>query len=543
MNTGQKIGFVVPRYGVEVVGGAERLVRALAEQLHARGRPVEVFATCVLNLHEWKDHYQPGPSLVNGVPVQRFPLDPVDLGQLRRTSMKADAWQPVPYSEQIAFVRQAANSTPLYQQLRDRQHEFACFIFAPYIFGTTYWGAQTVADKALLLPCLHDEPYAHWTIYRELLESVQGILFNAEAERRFTVEQLGLVNPWTAVVGYGFETDGPPGDAARFRAARQLPPELLLYSGRLESGKNVHLLIDYFTRYKTERPGPLTLAFTTDRGDVTPPLRPDVVTLGFLSEEELRDAYASAAVLCQPSLHESFSIVMMEAWLQGTPALVHGDCAVTSEHVERSSGGWCFRSYEDFRAALDEALANPTMRAERGQAGRRYVAEQYNWTAVMNRLDEALDRFTKPRTLATQLAQRGVRRALDFARPRFDDQLTQVVRRAEADLTHGLSAAQVGTLRDAARVSRPDYQVQSALPLVGKAVAWLRRNLTSHLREPYLDPILAQQERFNQALLDSVLPALERSLREQRRLERQVRLLEQQLRQVQGQPLVEDEER
>jgi alcohol dehydrogenase (cytochrome c) len=36
------------------------------------------------------------------------------------------------------------------------------------------------------------------------------------------------------------------------------------------------------------------------------------------------DAYAGANLLCQPSLHESFSIVLMEAWLAETPVLVDG---------------------------------------------------------------------------------------------------------------------------------------------------------------------------------------------------------------------------
>jgi hypothetical protein len=41
------------------------------------------------------------------------------------------------------------------------------------------------------------------------------------------------------------------------------------------------------------------------------------------------------------------------------------------------------------------------------------------------------------------------------------------------------------------------YVVRSAAPLVGPLIAWTRRNLTSHLREPYLDPTLRRQETFN----------------------------------------------
>ena len=46
-----------------------------------------------------------------------------------------------------------------------------------------------------------------------------------------------------------------------------------------------------------------------------------------------------------------------------------------------------------------------------------------------------------------------------------------------------------------------DYQVRSGLPVVGRLIAWARRNLTSHLREPYLDPVLERQVAMNRELL------------------------------------------
>lgn len=46
-----------------------------------------------------------------------------------------------------------------------------------------------------------------------------------------------------------------------------------------------------------------------------------------------------------------------------------------------------------------------------------------------------------------------------------------------------------------------DYQVRSRLPLFGPLVAWIRRNLTSHLREPYLDPTLERQVALNHELI------------------------------------------
>lgn len=42
------------------------------------------------------------------------------------------------------------------------------------------------------------------------------------------------------------------------------------------------------------------------------------------------------------------------------------------------------------------------------------------------------------------------------------------------------------------------YVVRSRIPVIGRLVAWLRRNSTSHLREPYLDVMIERQVVFNQ---------------------------------------------
>jgi len=48
------------------------------------------------------------------------------------------------------------------------------------------------------------------------------------------------------------------------------------------------------------------------------------------------------------------------------------------------------------------------------------------------------------------------------------------------------------------------YAVQSKLPLIGRFIVWIRRNLTSHLREPYMDPMFERQVTFNRQVLNLI---------------------------------------
>src|SRR5262249_7656124 len=128
-------------------------------------------------------------------------------------------------------------------------------------------------------------------------------------------------------------------NAERFVAKYGLK-DFLLYVGRKEVGKNVPLLVDYFAQYKRQYRGELQLVLVGKGAAEIPPHRhQDILDLGFLPEQDKLDAYAAALALCQPSLNESFSIVMMEAWVAGTPALVHANCAVTREHCLEANGG------------------------------------------------------------------------------------------------------------------------------------------------------------------------------------------------------------
>jgi hypothetical protein len=68
-----RIAFVIERYGLDVVGGAEHYCREVAERL-AQLYPVEVLTTCALHYDRWANHYPAGREELNGVGVERFPV-------------------------------------------------------------------------------------------------------------------------------------------------------------------------------------------------------------------------------------------------------------------------------------------------------------------------------------------------------------------------------------------------------------------------------------------------------------------------------------
>ncbi len=442
--------------------------------------------------------------MVNGVPVRRFPTDDVDTELYDRLVVKAFT-KPgtLTYTEEQQFIDNSIHSQELYNYVRDHAEQYRCCVVVPYLFGTTYRINQIMQGKTIHIPCLHDETFAYFSIFHEMLEEAGGILFNA-VEEQALARRLGIGNRNGMVVGVGF-SEARAGDASAFRQKHGLGDSpFLMYSGRFEPPKNVPLLIDYFQRYKREHPSDLRLVLI-GRGPVQIPQRPDILDLGFFRPGTMHDALAAATALVQLSVNESFSIVIMEAWQQGRPVIVHSDCAVTRGHVERGGGGWAIGSYEEFENSVTTLLANPAVANERGALGRAYVAREYSWDIVLSRFQSALDRFLSPHTLYDSLSQRGIRRAKSFSAVRYADQLHSALEQViPAIKGAGVEQADRATMTLLAQVGQPDYTIKSNLPVFGRLIVWLRSQLTSHLKEPYLDVIVSRQERFNFAVQERI---------------------------------------
>jgi glycosyltransferase involved in cell wall biosynthesis len=387
-----RVAFVVPRYGADVVGGAETLVRGFAEHLATAGHAVEVLTTCARDHFSWANVHRPGAGLEHGVVVRRFPVRPRDGHRYVFLEQRILRRRPLPIEEERQWVEASVRSPELFAHLAARRTDHDLVCFAPYLFGTTLAGVPLVPDRAVLIPCLHDEPFAHLGVVREAFHACRGFIFNTPPEAALADKLYGIGDRPAGIVGLGIDPP-PPTDPAAFRRRHGLEGPLLLYLGRKETGKNVPLLIRYAQRYRATHRADLTLVLAGDGPVTAPPDTPGIRDLGYLDPREKAEAYAAATVVCQPSVNESFSIVLMEAWLAGTPVLVHGRCAVTAHHVAHADGGLMFEDFYEFAGALDLLLGDAAARARLGAQGRAYVEAEYGWPAVTLRLRDTLERL------------------------------------------------------------------------------------------------------------------------------------------------------
>ena len=382
----EKIAFVVQRYGEEVIGGSESECRMYAERLTPY-YDVEVITTCAIDHLTWRNDHAPGVSTLHGVTVRRFPVSRErDLGRFFQLSQQLTAKGSGRTEEEIEeWLRvQGPVADGAIDYLCEHAGEYKVVLFMTYLFYLTAVGLPRFPGRSILIPTAHDEWSMYFACYREIFEYARGFVYNSEAEHRF-VDSLFLETAGKPSITIGAGVEYPAGLLPDIRERFGITRPYVLYCGRVEGAKGCDRLIDYFAAYKRRFGGELMLVLT-GKVDMPLPQREDLLALGFVSEEEKYALMASSVAFALASQFESLSIVVLESLMMGRPVLVNGECEVLRDHAVISKAGLWFRDADEFCGALRYLLTHPAEDAQMCENGRRYVAERYNWSAILARL-------------------------------------------------------------------------------------------------------------------------------------------------------------
>ncbi len=411
-----RVAFVTPRYGREVVGGAESAARQLAEHLVAStGWCTEVFTSTALDHLTWRSELEPGDQTMNGVLVHRFSPE------AERSSKFYELDGRIRLAPGHATREQAEDWIDMNGPVTPRLVEALCAssadvaAFYPYLYYPIVRAIGRVPMPAVLHPAAHDEPALYLPVFADTFASADALVFHTMAERRLVQRHYPVAGLPQLLLGLG--TELPP---ARRRSGAEVlgsgDRPYVASVGRVDEHKGSKMLAAYFAEYKARRPGPLALALI---GPVAyrPPRHPDVVLTGMVSDEDKYDVLRDALALVSPSALESFSLAVTEAWTLELPVVVNARCGPTREHCERSGGGLWFGSYREFEAVLDRLVADAALRRSLGARGRRYVERHYRWPVLIERYARFLEEVSARGKLSAEAVAASVRGSEPANRP------------------------------------------------------------------------------------------------------------------------------
>jgi glycosyltransferase involved in cell wall biosynthesis len=382
-----KLACVIHRFGADIAGGSEGHCRAIAQHL-ASTHDVTIVTTCAKDHVSWANHYPEGESRDGALTVVRVPVARQrDLYRFRDISDRLFSEKATAEEQEQWFRENGPDAPELLAYLRRTAPSFDLILFWSYRYYQSYFGVPIAGDRAVLVPTAEADPLMQVPSLRGWFAQPSGYIFLTPEE----VDLLGdRVPPLTPRTTIGLGIDPPsqvPGRAVL--APLNLPDPYILYLGRVDPNKGCDTLLKFFEKYvDAGRTTPLVMA-----GPVNMPVpeHPLIRRLGYV-DSATRDALlAHARVLMMPSPFESLSVVLLEAWNYGVPALVNARCAVLKGQVLRADGGLHYRNAGEFAACLDYLMDRPENARMLGAQGRAYVDREYRWPTVMGKLEQLLN--------------------------------------------------------------------------------------------------------------------------------------------------------
>ncbi len=424
-----KIAFIVPRYGTEILGGAEYHCRLVAERMAERHQ-VDVLTTCARDATTWQNEYPEAPDRIRGVMVRRFAnaqtRDPQAFDRLSARVLSPGHTA----ADEAEWLRQQGPwCPPLIDYLTRHHATYDGLVFFGGVHALSVVGLAVAPSRSILVPAAKDEPALDLAIVREAFGRPRAIAYNTPTERRFLASRFPIRAEVQDVIGCGVDlpqhhayprqgpgaSDATEGDVetgreddpaagrrvgshltsrgAMFRRRHRLHGPFVLYGGRIEAGKGCEELVEYFSSY-VEAGGEAALVLMGVK--LMPlPEEPFMTFAGLLSETERGQALEAATVVVVPSPVETLSLLALEAFSVGTPVLASARSEVLVDHCLTGNAGLFYADRDEFVEGLTMLVADEQLRAALGRNGREYVRRHYRWDIVLSKYERMMGELRK----------------------------------------------------------------------------------------------------------------------------------------------------
>lgn len=244
-------------------------------------------------------------------------------------------------------------------------------------------------SKLLISPCFHpkDPDFQHPIIFKLLNKSDYLLSFT-----QYEKEQLSKrgVNPKKIVITpLGVDPDFIlPKDKIKYPVSPNI-----LFIANFSAHKRTETLIDAFQKLSPKYPN-LTLTLLgqktlywpkiQDKLDSLPLKTRQLIKITFSpSIKAIKDSIDSSTLLCLPSIHESFGMVLVESLARGKTILTTD--RPQTKQVAKDLSGHTFKADDlsDLTQKLDSLLANPSLLKESALLGHSTVKSHYTWDRIV----------------------------------------------------------------------------------------------------------------------------------------------------------------
>ncbi len=397
------------------VGGGERLLGGILEKLVQRGhhaKVVTVDAARLPDLFVGSGAGLPRQDQRNGVEIVRLPRRGGGIaGRAARLMVKPrGVYRILDFLTNGLAELACAMPSPLAFYRPMMTAEADVIITANWFSGVSVMSTLIAHRRRIPvvgLPLLHTfQPWSQRRLLRwaAARTACAVALTPTEAEH---LRSMGLRR--TAVVGGSVPRDwGQGADPAGLRRRLGVGEEPVVgFVGRQDEGKGAPTLVAamrlVWRKYPRAR---LLLAGPAAHRDAATqaalaalgrPERQNLVEVHDFSDAEAPGVFGACDLLAQPSVEESFGLVLIEAWKMGRP-VIGADIPATRDMISNGDDGLIVppANPETLAEAIIRLLGCPATRAQMGERGRAKVLEKYTTEAMIEAWETLLLDVARP---------------------------------------------------------------------------------------------------------------------------------------------------
>ena len=393
------------------IGGSERYMADLSEELVRRGHLVDVATTRARSFWTWRTEL-PAFERLNGVNVYRFRslrrgaltwhvLD-FGYGRYRRTGRRR-------YEPFILLGNGPLAPGLAWHILRHgRRYDLIHIQTLPYTHVVyAYLCARTTGRPVVVTPHLHVEDPETFDVeaFNAVLRGADLVIAVSEREVAYLTAR-GVPSERILVAGNGVRLgELPTLDPRACRARLGLPHDafVLLFLGRKVAYKGLQTVLAAFARLQARYPslhlvsaGPSTVhsqALAREYGDL-----PRWVDLDAVDDGQKLDLLNACDVLLLPSTAEAFGIVFLEAWAVGKP-VIGAHAGAIPYVIEDGYDGLLVAPGDaaELATAIERLITCPELRRWLAANGQAKVRQHYTVERIADRVEAGYRRVVDGR--------------------------------------------------------------------------------------------------------------------------------------------------
>lgn len=403
-------------------GGAEIHLGKISTYLAQAGHDVTVVTTDALDFEVFWDprrrRITERDSLHEGVQIRRFPVDHLPFPHLAYPAIRRLLWifskiKPLP----VPLLHRLARFTPWVPDLwrwledlpSDEQFDLVAgmtICFEPLIEAGLRF-AQQRQIPFVIYPLTHlgagaapaqDALSRFYTMRHQLdlVRTSEAVVAQTLAEKNFLISQ-GVNQERIAIVGVGVDPQSlRGGNSERFREKHGIQGPMVASISSMSYDKGtIHTVQAIRQLWQQGQQVELVLI-----GAILDPFRQflsnlplqdqqRIHLLGFVDEEEKRDALAATNMFVMPSRTDSFGIAYLEAWLYQKPVIGARTWGVMDVITDGKDGLLVpFGDVSALSKAIAYLLAHPNKAGEMGIRGEQKVMETHTWPHKLHKIEQ-----------------------------------------------------------------------------------------------------------------------------------------------------------